>query len=340
MGSEISARWNVSLTDLFRSPSFSIGLSILLFYLAIALIAPLLFPRNLTGMQIDASLVAACTNAPGPTLSLFPFLIGAHPFGETGFLGYGVAQGLIVGSRWDLYLIGIITIPSALIGTGIGLYSGAYGGKIDWVFMSITDVMLSVPYFVFVILAVAVLAPRVSPSEAPDIFIGSMVLVMWAPYARVVRGEALKVSTMPFVESAKASGASQNEIVRKHILPNSWAPVLAQIPVTIALILTLVIAAQYVVALENTHGHGLGCSYNTATLSTAPVVPSFNYPEWGAVLGAGIAYVGAWLPQPGYPLGIEWWGYIIPTIWITVFGLGTLLISDGVRDWTSPRLRR
>jgi peptide/nickel transport system permease protein len=260
--------------------------------------------------------------------------------GQTEYMGFGVAQGLIAGSRWDLFLISAITVPSTVIGTFLGLTSGTYGGWVDRVVMMVTDAFLSVPYFVLVILVFVIALPRVPPTEGPYVFIGAMNGVMWAPFTRVVRGEASRVRTTTYVESAKASGASSGRILLHHILPNSASPALAQVPVTVALTLTFIITSQFITTAIITSG-GTSCSTMGSGLSSlAPVVPRFNYPEWGGILSAGLAFTGGWLPQPDHPFGVYWWGALFPGVWIAMFGLSIVLISDGVRDWLSPKARK
>lgn len=326
---------NIRLRWLLSRPSFLVGLSILGFFVAVALVAaPLLYPKGLTAMVQDNAMIAGCLAPSPPTLSLYPFSLGPHPFGETLFMGYGVAQGLIVGTRWDLAMISAIAVPSALIGLAAGLYSGAYGGRIDWFVMTVVDAILSIPYFVFVIILVLAVGSAFSPVWGPEIFVGAMVFTMWPPFARGVRGEALKVASLPYVEAARASGSSQSRLTLKHILPNSSFPVFAQLPVTVALTLALIIGVQYVNAIDNLGGFGGGCTYDTKAPPIFHVVPTYNYPEWGLVLAAGVV---VWVPMPGTFLAVDWWGFVIPTLWIILFGLGVLYLSDGLRDGLDPR---
>ncbi len=326
--------------ELLTRRAFAAGLSLLSLFILSALAAPFLYPSTLTAIPVDTNLVAHCLPPSGPTLSLLPFSLGPHPLGQTAYLGFGIAQGLIAGSRWDLFLFAAIAIPSAVVGVGVGLVAGTLGGKVDYVLMSATDLLLSIPYFIFVILVVILLSPRIAPGQGPELFIVASIAVMWAPFARLVRSEAARVRHALYVESARASGASTSRVMTRHILPNSLSPVLAQIPITVALIMTFIVASQYVTYYDNSNSGTMCRQYVTNTSAVAPVVPAFNYPEWGSTLSAGIVYVSALLPQPGHPFGAGWWGGIIPGLWITIFGLSLLLISDGVRDWLSPKARR
>ncbi len=318
-------------------PSLLAGLGITAFFVAMALLSPLWYPRDLTSLPVDTAMVAACGVPSGPTLSFLPLGMGPHPFGETLSMGYDVLEGLVVGSRWDLMLITLITAPAAVMGTLVGLSAASYGGKVDWLLMTVTDAILSFPYFVFVILAVILLSPRVPADDAPYLFIGAMIAVLWAPFARGVRGEASRVLALPFVEASRAAGARRGNLLRRHVLPNSLTPVLVQIPITIALILALVIGVQYVVTYANAHPpYGEGCGWQTNTSGVAPVTPSAAYPEWGLVLAAGSVL---WAPGfgPVTFLSGPWWGFVIPALWISLFGLGVILLFDGIRDAWEPR---
>ncbi len=319
-----------------RRPSLVAGLAITGFFVAMALMAPVWYPHNLTSLSMDTAYLIQCSEPSPPTLQLVPFSTGPHPFGETIFMGYDVAQGLVVGSRWDLFLVAAIALPAAGLGLGAGLVAGSSGGRIDWLIMTLIDVILAVPYFVFVLLLVGVLAPHFPLWAGPYLFIFAMVLVLWAPFARGVRGEAARVAHLPYVEAAYAAGSSRGHVIRRHVLPNSLYPVLAQIPVTVALTLALVVGVQFVVTASNWANSGFGCGYGLAGPTVAPVTPSFGFPEWGLVLSTGAV---AWVPAPGITfLSNAWWGFVIPAVWIALFGLGILFLSDGLRDVLDPRL--
>jgi peptide/nickel transport system permease protein len=333
-----TTRFLSSLKMLFSRPAFVAGLAILGCYVGVALSAPYFYHgHDLSYMSPDNTYWATRCGLPSvPTLRLFPFSPGPYPLGQTIFMGYDIAQGLIVGSRWDLVIIGAITIPTAMIGLFVGLSAGTWGGKVDWALMSLTDTVLSIPDFVFVLLIVGLVVPRVPASDGPYVFILAMALVMWAPYARGVRGEAFRTSALPFVEASRASGASRFRVALRHVLPNSLNPVFAQVPVTVAMTIILIVGLQYIVAFSNWSDSGYTCGTVLWSAGTSAVVPYFNFPEWGAVLAAGIV---AWTPVPGKVFGTAWWGLLIPALWICGFGLGVLLFCDGLRDWTSPRAR-
>ena len=311
-------------------PAFLAGAAIVTGYVAVALAAPLLYPGDLGGLPYDLHLLQTCGIAPGPTLR------GPHPLGETQFMGYDVAAGLVVGSRWDLFLVATITGPSAALGTLAGLTAAGYGGKVDWLLMTVTDAVLAIPYFVFVILFVILLSPRVPTAWGPMLFVSAMVLVLWAPYSRGVLGEASRVVALPFVEASRAAGASLGRVLRRHILPNSLAPVLAQIPITVAMTLALVVGVLFVVTMANLQSAAF-CGFGTAGSAVAPVVPVYNYPEWGLILAAGSV---DWAPAPGTNfLSGPWWGFVIPALWIALFGIGVILLCDGLGTGISARSR-
>ncbi len=331
-------------SGLFHNRVFLAGCAVLTFYIIVALSAPLLYPgQGLALMNYDHQMEANCTLPSPPTLSLTPFSLGRHPLGETYFLGLGVAQGLIAGTPWDLMLISAVLLSAASIGVLVGLYSGVSGGRTDWWLMTVVDAFLAIPDFVLLVFLGTVLIRVDSHSSAVPIFVSAMVITLWAPFARGVRAEALRVTPMYFVQAAVASGAGKIRIAFRHVLPNSLAPVFSQIPISVAVILMIFVGLQFSAAFFN---YGLAASAGSCGAEfgplpfSAPIVPNPRYPEWGGILAAGLVDGAAWIPQPGAPLGVAWWGYLIPGVWILFFGLGIVMFTDGLYSHFSTFQRR
>ena len=321
-------------SELFRNRVFLAGCAVLAFYIAVALSAPFLYPGQGTVlMNYDHQMEANCTAPSPPTFSLTPFSLGRHPLGETYFLGLGVAQGLIAGTPWDLALISVVVLSASFIGIIVGLYAGVSGGKTDWLLMTVVDAFLAIPDFVLLIFLGTVLIRVDSRASAVPIFVSAMVITLWAPFARGVRAEALRVTPMYFVQAAVASGAGKLRIAFRHVLPNSLAPVFAQVPISVAIILIIFVGLQFSAAFFN---YGLASAAGSCggvfgpLPFSAPIVPNPRYPEWGGILAAGLVDGAAWIPQPGAPLGVAWWGYLIPGTWILIFGLGVVMFADGL----------
>ncbi len=308
---------------LARTPSLIAGIVLLGIYAGVGALSPLLYPGNPAVLPIHVGTGFACPTISGPTFSLWPLQGGAFPLGETGGLGFNVLQGLVKGTPYDLLLLTEIIVPAVLVGLLVGTLAGLRGGILDDVLMALTDSFLAVPEFVVVALASIYVLDVVNPADRLWVF-GLLVLsVVWAPYARVVRARARTVAQLPFVEAARASGASGSRLMIRHVLPNSVYPVFAQVPTTLASVLTILGGLQYAYTLINPAlCHGLVAP--PLAPPPLPFLPSFNFPEWTWVLANGAT---AWTPLAS---ANPWWGVVFPALWILVFGLGVILTCDGL----------
>jgi peptide/nickel transport system permease protein len=288
------------------------GTIILLSYVAIAVAAWLIYRGNLNYIPSDPSVFYGGTPSP-PTFTLFPFHLGSYPLGQTGEFGFNVFEGLVKGTPWDLLLFSGIIVPSALLGLFIGTLSGGLRGFIDDALMTVTDVVLSVPPFVIALLVFVAIIPGLPPLEIPFVFAFSMILISWAPYARLVRSRARRVAAMPFVESAVAGGASKWRVLFRHVMPNSTSPIMGQIPITFSTLVTLMIIIPYA-----------GIYASQEYITVVIFVPSSHFPEWTWIMVNGML---GW-----HVINSAWWGYFFPFLWILIFGLGLLFFCDGFAD--------
>ncbi len=306
-----------------RTPSLVAGIVLLGVYAGVGALSPLLYPGNPASLPIHVASGFTCPAISGPTFRLWPLSGGAFPLGETGGLGFNVLEGLVKGTPYDLLLLTEIIVPAVLVGLVVGTAAGLRGGFLDEVLMALTDSFLAVPEFVVVALASVYVLEWVNPGDRLWVF-GLLVLaVVWAPYARVVRARARTVGQLPYVEAARAAGASNSRLTIRHVLPNSAYPVFAQIPTTLASVLTILGGLQYAYTLINP---GLCHGLVGPPLAPAPppFLPSYSFPEWTWVLANGAT---AWVPLAS---ANPWWGVIFPALWILVFGLGVILTCDGL----------
>jgi peptide/nickel transport system permease protein len=195
-----------------------VGLVILLVIIAMALLAPLLFPESPWRMVQR------------------PFL---PPFSQEGFplgtdtMGRNVAAGLMHGA-WVSLLIGLVSTSVALlIGVPLGAIAGYYGGWIDDVLMRITEFFQTIPNFALAIVLVAIMQPSVTS------IVLAIALVSWPPVARLVRAEFMSLRHREYVEAARLVGQSNTTIILRQILPNTLSPiiVLASLMVATAILL-------------------------------------------------------------------------------------------------------
>lgn len=191
------------------------GLVILVFFVAVAIFAPVL--ADSSGLD--------------PTISDGPILAPPslqYPFG-TDDLGRSILTLTIWGSRISL-LVGLMaTVVSMLVGSGIGILAGYRGGFWDRVLMRITDWFLVIPWLALAITLAAIFGQ--------SLFVIVMVigLTSWAGTARLVRSQALSVRERPFVERARGLGAGNWQLVRRHVLPNLFPVIFANTILTVAL---------------------------------------------------------------------------------------------------------
>lgn len=173
-----------------------------------------------------------------PTLSLFPFSAGAHPFGQD-TLGSDVFARVMRGAQQSLLVMFIVGILSAVIGTVVGAVAGYFRGWIDSILMRFTDVVIIIP----VIVLAAVLG---------KIFGGSAIVlglvlgaIAWTGLARLVRGEFLGLREREFVDAARVAGASSGRIIFRHILPNAVGVIIVNITLLMSAAILLETSLSY-----------------------------------------------------------------------------------------------
>ena len=137
----------------------------------------------------------------------------AHPLGTDNF-GRDILGRLLYGARVDLQIGLVPTAAAFLVGLVIGSAAGYYGGAVDGVLMRIVDVSMAFPFYVLVIAIVAMLGPGLR-----NMYV-AMVLAGWVTYARVIRGEILAAKSLEYILGARALGASDLRVIRRHLLPN------------------------------------------------------------------------------------------------------------------------
>jgi peptide/nickel transport system permease protein len=198
--------------DLLRQPVALVALVILIFVIAVALGADLIFPGNPFRM------------AGRPNL---PPLSPGLPFG-TDMLGRNLAAAVAHGSRVTLTIAGLATILAVAFGTSVGAIAGYYGALLDDAAMRTTEFFQAIPSFLFAIVLIAVVAP----SRTSIIF--AIAAVSWPSIARLVRAEVLSLRNRDFVRAARVGGLSDMRILFGHIMPNAVSPLLVGASVVMA----------------------------------------------------------------------------------------------------------
>jgi peptide/nickel transport system permease protein len=181
----------------------------------------------------------------------------AHWLGTDNF-GRDILARLVYGARVDLQIGTIPTAATFLVGLMIGSAAGYYGGAVDGLLMRVLDVSMAFPFYVLVIAIVAMLGPGLLNMYA------AMVLAGWVSYARVIRGEILAAKNHEYVLGARALGASDLRVIRRHLLPNV---------VTVGIIFAMSDAVLNIL---------LGGALSFLGLGVQPPTP-----EWGLMIAEG-----------------------------------------------------
>lgn len=265
-----------------RTPAAMIGVVTVACIVAVALAAPVLAPHG------PVAQLATPLMRPGGG-----FAAGTDELGRDEF------SRLVYGARVSLY-VGVLAVALALaLGGTSGLLAGFYGGWLDNVTMRAMDVLFALPALVLAIAITAVLGPKLTNVM---LAIG----IVYAPtFARIARGPTLAVVRLPYIEAARAIGASTPAIVLRHVVPNVSAPLLVQTTVSLSTAILTEAALSFL---------GLG---------TQPPTPS-----WGLMLSDARQY-----------MLIDPWIAVLPGCAIAVTVLGFNLLGDGLRDLLDPRIR-
>ncbi len=197
------------------------GLAFLIFIVALALSAPLLYPEDPFGIV-------------GKTF-LPPF--GDFLFG-TDSLGRDIAAGIAHGARTSLMVGLVATFFAVSLGTLLGAVAGFYRGWVDEVLMRFTEFFQTIPTFLFAIVLVAIM----SPSRASIII--AIAVISWPPIARLVRGQFMAMREREFVQAAVCLGMTDPAIIFRQILPNVLSPIIvaASLMVATAILLEAALA--------------------------------------------------------------------------------------------------
>jgi peptide/nickel transport system permease protein len=234
-----------------------------------------------------------------PTHALAPPSLSRHLLG-TDHLGRDVLSRLIYGARISITVGFMAVFVSGTLGVAIAAVSGVYKGWVDRLLMRLTDAFLALPYLMIAVTIISILSPSLFNVI---LVIG---LLRWMDYARVLRGEVLRLIEMDFVRLAVVAGCSQRRIIMQHILPNI---------VNTVLVLTTLGVGSAVIAEAALSFLGLG-------------VPR-PLPSWGTMLAESQKY-----------LYTAWWLPLIPGIAISVLVMSSNLLGDWLRDRLDPTRRQ
>lgn len=266
-----------------------IALLVLLIFIFVAAFGPYLSPHDPLKGSLRARLSPPAWQEGGSWQHLF----------GTDRLGRDVLARLVAGARISLTVCVFVIAIAGTIGTAIGTFAGYFGGWTDRVLMRLVDLALSFP----VILLALLLGAISGPSFTNIIIVIS--LVLWSQYARMARGETMKIRNEDYVDLARTSGLGPLRIIWSHILPNI-AP---------SLIVVATLQVGVVIVLES--------SLSFLGVGVPPPAPS-----WGSMVADGRSYITS-----------AWWLCMIPGLAILITVMAVNMLGDALADRINPALR-
>lgn len=205
-------RWR-AMRAFLRNPAGVISLAFLLLVVALALLAPRIYPDD------PMEMVARPFLWPGQNPT--------YPLG-TDSLGRDVAAGLVWGTRVSLLVGFSAMVLGVTLGLAVGAVAGYFGGRVDAALVKLIEIFQTPPSFVLLIVLVAIAQPAI-----PTV-IGAIALVTWPTIARIVRSEFRSLREKDFVMAARGLGYGHARIILAEILPNALPPVIVTASVLVA----------------------------------------------------------------------------------------------------------
>ena len=273
------------IAQLFRTNfAFASGFALTVLIVVVALAAPLIAPY-------DPSAQDTARRLEEPSRQ---HLLGLDD------LGRDVLSRIVYGARVSLRVGFSVVLLASIVGITLGAIAGYFGGKLDTLIMRLSDILLAFPGILLAIALVAVLGPSLNN------VILALATIGWVGYARLVRGQVLKVREMEFVTAARALGARSFRVIVRHVLPNVINPVIVMATLGLA-----------------------GAILSEAALSFLGLGVQPPTPSWGAMLTSGRRY-----------LGLANHLAIFPGAAIMLAVMGLNFLGDGLIDALDPKYRK
>jgi len=256
---------------------------------------------TIVGLAIGAAIIGPWISPHDPISQDLPLRLAtpswSHPLGLDE-LGRDLLARLIAGARVSLFVGCAVVGISSIVGVLVGAIAGYLGGRTDAIVGRVMDVLLAFPGILLAIALVAVLGPSLRN------VVLALVTIGWVGYARLVRGQVLKVRELDYVQAARALGAPVSRILMRHVIPSTFSAVSVQA--------TLGMAGA-IIAEASLSFLGLGVQPPT--------------PSWGTMLDAGRAHL---FDAPHLT--------IVPGAAIALLVLGFNFAGDALRDRLDTRL--
>ena len=214
-----------------------------------------------------------------------------------------LGRDMLTRCLYGLRLTLLIALFGAALGLALGalagLVAGMVGGTVDAIIMGLCDVKIAIPFTLVALLVIAI------AGASALVLVCVLSLAYWAQFARLIRAQVLTIREMPYIEAARAAGATSMRIAIWHVLPNIVSPVIVMFTLNISNLILLESSLSFL---------GLGVQPPTATL--------------GSMVGLGRDYMAT---AP--------WVVASPAILIMLVSLTVMLLGDWLRDHLDVRLR-
>jgi peptide/nickel transport system permease protein len=263
---------------------------VLLLLVVAAIFAPLLAPYPYDQISMTERLMPPFFFSGGSTTHLL----------GTDLLGRDILSRVIYGARISLSVAVLVIAITASIGTVLGIAAGYLGGRTDAFLMRVTDISLAFPAILIALLFAATIGPGYWT------VVIAISLLGWAPYARLIRGEALKLRDADFVAQARIIGTSPARIMVRHIFPNIVNPLIIMATLSVGMVILTEAILSYL---------GAGIPPPAAS--------------WGNMVNDGRSLIDT-----------AWWISTFPGIAIGLVVLAGNFLGDWIRDKLDPRLRQ
>jgi len=277
--------WQDARRRFFRNRLAVLGLIIVGFFFFLAIFADFLAPYSFK--QVDFTV-----KHPQFPLVHPKYFLGTDPTGRD-FL-----SRLIYGARTSISIGIIIQVIALTIGVPLGGLAGYLGGKFDFVVTRIIEIMTAFPGLLFAILIVSAFG------GGYWMVVLALSITSWVGLARLVRGQVLSLREKEYVEAARSIGATQHDILARHLLPNILSPLLVAITFGIP-----------------------GAMFGEAGLSFLGIGINDPIASWGKMVGSSLAY-----------FKVYWHLALFPILAIALAMLGFSFVGDGLRDALDPKL--
>lgn len=297
--------WRDAWFRLKRNRLAVFGLAVIVVLALTAIFGPYLTPYDYLSQDLDARNLA-------PSLG--------HLFG-TDDLGRDVFSRVVYGTRTAFLVAVIVTFVAVLIGLTLGAVAGFFGGAFDRAIMWLTDITMSVPNLLLVVVINASLKTPIAtwmearymatlnPVYRETVWIdfilvfGSMALISWPPYARLVRAQVLSIRSRPYVTAATALGLSNWIVIRRYVVPNALGPLIVSVSAGLGTAMVLESAFSF-----------LGVGVNPPT------------PSWGNMISDGLR---VWQHYPHL--------LAAPAAVLGLASVAFSFLGDGLNDALNPR---